>query len=94
MLQYRDMTAQPTDATANGRNPLTLAPLPVGHLTGLDIWDRVDQSGSAKPATQPDAVEEDAANRVVVETGGLASHSGQLPCRVDETNTSPDHEPH
>lgn len=33
--------------------------------------DRVDQPGSAKPVTQPDAVEEGAANRVVLETADI-----------------------
>jgi ubiquinone/menaquinone biosynthesis C-methylase UbiE len=45
--------------------------LPRGQVTGLDIWDCVDQSGNAKAATQRNAVTEGVADRVTVETGDI-----------------------
>lgn len=45
--------------------------LPRGHVTGLDIWDRVDQSGNAEALTHRNAVAEGVADRVTVDTGDL-----------------------
>ena len=45
--------------------------LPRGHVTDLDIWDRVDQSGNAKEITQRNAASEGVADRVAVETGDI-----------------------
>jgi pimeloyl-ACP methyl ester carboxylesterase/ubiquinone/menaquinone biosynthesis C-methylase UbiE len=45
--------------------------LPGGHVTGLDIWDRADQSGNAKATTQRNAAAEGVAGRVTVETGDI-----------------------
>jgi ubiquinone/menaquinone biosynthesis C-methylase UbiE len=45
--------------------------LPRGHVTGLDIWDRVDQSGNAEAVTQRNAVAEGVADRVTVDTGDI-----------------------
>jgi arsenite methyltransferase len=45
--------------------------LPRGHVTGLDIWDRVDQSGNEKAATERNAIVGGVADRVTVETGDI-----------------------
>ena len=45
--------------------------LPRGHVTGLDIWERIDQSGNAKDVTDHNAFVEGVADRVKVETGDI-----------------------
>lgn len=45
--------------------------LPRGRVTGIDIWDRVDQSGNAEAVTQRNAAAEGVADRVDVETGDI-----------------------
>lgn len=45
--------------------------LPRGHVTGVDIWDRVDQSGNAKSATERNVTLEGVADHVTIETADV-----------------------
>ena len=45
--------------------------LSTGRVTGVDIWNRLDQSGNAREVTLRNAELEGVSNRVVIETGDL-----------------------